>query len=50
MEVDVGIDDNRAFPTELQDHRRQMLGGKGHHDAPYLAVTCKFNFSQQETL
>lgn len=41
MEVNVGIDNHRAFSTELQDHRRQMLRRKGHDDAPYLAVTCK---------
>lgn len=39
MEIDVGIDNDRAFPAEFQDHGSEMLGSVGHDNASHFAVT-----------
>lgn len=41
MGIDVGIDNDRAFATELQDHRRQMLRCQAQHNASYVAAAYK---------
>lgn len=47
MEVDIRVDNNRAFSAELQDHRRQVLRRRRHHDASYLAIPCNFTQFRQ---
>ena len=38
VEIDVGVDNDGAFPAEFQDDGSQMIGSVGHDNTSHFAI------------